>query len=854
VRPLRLQLKGFTAFRDLVELDFTELDLFAISGPTGSGKSSLLDAMTYALYGRVERVGDQVGQLISHGQPRMAVTLEFEVGREQFRVTRTTSAKRVTKIQLERLVDGEWRQAGEGSDRVREAESMIARTIGLTYDGFTRSVLLPQGKFAEFLVGDPRKRRDILTELLGLELFQRMAKRAGERSRDAEMQAKTMTDMLDREYVDATPEALKGARASAKAAQKRERALAEAAQRVLELLGRWQEAKRSAEEIQSSVEEVTRVVDLTREAAEELGGLIDSLQEAAEAAEGLAAESEAAQKAAEQASTSVQETQAKLGSASDLSRAQGYTRSLAEAMTARETKERKHAEIMGSAGGLGTALEAAKQALAASQQVLVEREVRLAEAEAALERARHGDLVAAVSSGLKVGDPCPVCGVPLAKAPKKAAAGALERATRTRGAASKAFDAAGKTVLQTDRALDGARRDLEANTGEQARLRSDLDDLEARIAIGREAIEAVLGTPLPDDPAAAIEERLGELHRLDRAEREAARAVAQSAQAVLRAEQQRDRVLAEIERRRDRLVVDFQPLLDRAARALGKKVTPTKVSAPPKAREPEALRHHAEQLAVTLTNLSERLWGEFDARSSKERELLEEANREVAGLLEPASTLEDLAEAANIACRSATADMATATQRAEDLAERLRRRKQLAEEVRGLEERKRLFRALALELRADRLIAFLQAEALQVLASAGSERLASLSDGRYRLGCRDDEFYVVDTWNGDEERSVRTLSGGETFLASLSLALALADQVRSLSTTDRARLDSLFLDEGFGTLDQEALDVVRDAIGQLAIDGRLIGVITHVRDLAEQFPRIEVEKSPRGSRLKLVAT
>src|SRR5918996_4768542 len=103
MRPLRLELKGFTAFRDPVEIDFTALDVFAISGPTGSGKSSLLDAMTYALYGRVERVGDRVKQLVSQGQPRMAVTLDFEVGRDRYRVTRTTFVdKRATKITLVR--------------------------------------------------------------------------------------------------------------------------------------------------------------------------------------------------------------------------------------------------------------------------------------------------------------------------------------------------------------------------------------------------------------------------------------------------------------------------------------------------------------------------------------------------------------------------------------------------------------------------------------------------------------------------------------------------------------------------------------------------------------------------------
>src|SRR5947208_9979103 len=116
MRPLKLEVKGFTAFRDVADLDFTKLDIFAISGQTGSGKSSLLDAMTYALYGRVERVGDRVSQLISQGQPRMAVTLEFEVGRERYRVTRSTPSKGATKILLERArPDGAWVQAGEGA-------------------------------------------------------------------------------------------------------------------------------------------------------------------------------------------------------------------------------------------------------------------------------------------------------------------------------------------------------------------------------------------------------------------------------------------------------------------------------------------------------------------------------------------------------------------------------------------------------------------------------------------------------------------------------------------------------------------------------------------------------------------
>src|SRR5438477_12974853 len=113
MRPVRLELKGFTAFREPQEIDFGELDLFAISGPTGSGKTSILDAITYALYGTIERVGKQAAQFVSQGQPRMSVKLEFVVNGDRYLVTRATPTTGATKIMLERREGDEWRQAGE---------------------------------------------------------------------------------------------------------------------------------------------------------------------------------------------------------------------------------------------------------------------------------------------------------------------------------------------------------------------------------------------------------------------------------------------------------------------------------------------------------------------------------------------------------------------------------------------------------------------------------------------------------------------------------------------------------------------------------------------------------------------
>ena len=115
---------------------------------------------------------------------------------------------------------------------------------------------------------------------------------------------------------------------------------------------------------------------------------------------------------------------------------------------------------------------------------------------------------------------------------------------------------------------------------------------------------------------------------------------------------------------------------------------------------------------------------------------------------------------------------------------------------------------------------------------------------REELAARaEQDFYVVDAWNGDAIRSVRTLSGGETFLASLALALALAESLTELGAESRATdaLDSLFLDEGFGSLDSDTLDTVVGALDTLHGGDRMVGIVTHVRELAERLPtRLDV--------------
>ena len=165
VRPVRLDVEGFTSFREKQSIDFSDLDLFAITGPTGAGKSSLIDALVFALYGQVPRVGDDYKQLISHGAERLNVLLEFEVGKERYRIARTARPAGASKQRLERIEDGE---AHPLADRARDIRARIETLLGLDYDGFTRSVVLPQGQFDAFLKGEPKERRKILVSLLNL--------------------------------------------------------------------------------------------------------------------------------------------------------------------------------------------------------------------------------------------------------------------------------------------------------------------------------------------------------------------------------------------------------------------------------------------------------------------------------------------------------------------------------------------------------------------------------------------------------------------------------------------------------------------------------------------------------------
>jgi DNA repair protein SbcC/Rad50 len=455
--------------------------------------------------------------------------------------------------------------------------------------------------------------------------------------------------------------------------------------------------------------------------------------------------------------------------------------------------------------------------------------------------------IAAACQGLHVGDSCPVCGGTITALPDvdTTALDALkadgERLKTDVGALDKA-------ARDADKARDAAERDLNE-------ARKDITRVEAELTKRREALEAAsttvaeaFGGAIPADATDTLTMRIQALEGLTAKERSTA-TDAQSAELASR-DAATALAKADAEAGAERARLQAQPLSSLAKRV--GEISSIVVDVVELPDDAQALAASSRQAGVALVAAASALETKADEHGQGEPALLREATELVGTLVPAASSIAGLLESLVAATRKATADGATARQQVETLTERLRKRAEMQKEVIVLHDRAAQFRHLATELRADRLIAYLQGEALALLCEAGTAHLGRISDGRYRLLYEDDEFLVCDTWNGEEKRSVRTLSGGETFLASLALALALSEQVQALAVTQRARLDSLFLDEGFGSLDPGSLQIVEDALSQLGADGRMVGVITHIAELAERLPaRILVTKSQRGSTLSL---
>jgi exonuclease SbcC len=822
VRPVRLDLAGFTVFREPTTVDFTDADFFALVGPTGSGKSTVLDAICFALYGTVPRWGDRraIANALAPSCTEARVRLVFESAGARYVLTRVVrrdgKGSVATKgAAMELLPPGfdlasfDTGLTNEDLGEVvagtpSEVDDAVQQIVGLPYEQFTKCVVLPQGEFAAFLHAKPADRQRILVNLLGLDVYGRIREKAAGLVATAEAQM-AAADQLLAGLADADDAAWQAA-----------------TDRVATLGG-------LVKDVDAVVPELERARRDAAAAAERLAGLDAEIGKLAsirtpagisEIAAGAATAVAAATTAAEAVTATEdleEKVRAELAAAGD----EAALRRLLDGYAERRRLAREAAGLAETVGAAEAEHARAAASLDKARRRGAAAVAALDEAREAYQAARTADAAAALRPHLAVGEACPVCEQSVVTLPAVAHTSEVAAAERAGKKARKDAEAAERAVRQCDDAVRDLDRALAAARAHAAQVDARLAELDGRLA----------GAPEPAEierelaGIAALQRRLDEAAGGVRGAREAQRRAAAAAKAA------DDRLRASWR--------TFDGVRDGVAR-LG----------PPPADRDDLAAAWSVLAGWTARELSTRRTAREQAATSvADAARAEETVRDrIAGLFAAAAVPlgADPARAAAVALERAEAQVRRVEERRADAA-RLREKKA------GHEREAQVAKALANHLRANNFERWLLAEALDALLDGASRILRELSGGQYDLGHDKGEFFVVDHHDAGLRRAVRTLSGGETFQASLALALALSEQLAGLSTA-AASLESIVLDEGFGTLDAATLDTVAATLENLAARGdRMVGVVTHVGALAERMPvRFEVRKNARTATVERV--
>ena len=940
MRPISLQMEGFTSFRQPVTIDFSDFDLFAITGPTGAGKTSIIDAMIYSLYGCTPRISKQsISELISQGAERLKVMFVFSSGKDEYRIardTKWTGKSSVTNVRLEQKDGEEWIPL---ADRVGDVDDQVEKVVGLDFKGFTKSVVLPQGQFDEFLKGRVDDRRKILSDLLQLDIYGRMMQRANEIAKDHKNKHDTLADLLARDYAKATRENLAELRTKLKELKPQIKPLdnkLSAIRRAMPFALQLRQNRRDLSETETALKKLgpervalekrltnsQRAIDATKKRIEALDATIkattydsrlrDTLLHKLPKSERLTAvsskvlELQTGQKKKSLRFAELQSLFTKSQVALETARKE---KSAADKELARE-KNRLSADLKkyGSADAISSLIQLDRQRIKDEQRkAKIEKELdRLlkdqdtrkkklltlkddsAKAEKQLEVARddHDLLVQQhaseeLKSTLAEGKPCPVCEQAVTRVPGVRRHPSIEQAKKK----VKDFEKQLTELVKTSSTLQGEITQTEPQIVGKKR---EVIETENRIRDAGKQILTVLANTGPETEEQLVQLR-GHILSLQEKVDQIAQHVDKSRQKETDAKDEGARCGKEHSIIESQLAGDTEQLEDLLSevktlkKELGKYSDLSVINAELKGQNKakEEFEEHRQSREVENDLLS-KAKDEFAQYSNSQHALtvrestLKDSCAKLSGALEKngkalisefpdlridtsapdrdaATQLERKSQEVESRRQSTQTEILRVEEQVNTLKGKIERATEMRNEIEVHKSQYAVARDLALALRGDQFIAFIQEEAYRRLALDGSVHLESLSSDRYSFDFDKDEFVVVDHWNADEPRPVATLSGGETFLASLALALALAEGLSGLSHgRSRFALESLFLDEGFGSLDPDTLDVVMQGIETLGTSDRLVGIVSHIPELAERLPgRISVRKAVGGSSIEL---
>jgi exonuclease SbcC len=859
--PIKLSLSGFLSYRDPVEIDFTRVELACIAGPNGAGKSSLLDAITWALFGQARKRDES---LINTQSNVAEVGLTFTYEGNVYRVQRTLPRGKTMVLEFHILQPGnETNGSGPSSNEepgiwkpltertLRETQGRIEQVLHLNYETFVNASFFLQGKADQFTQQNPGDRKRILSNILGLDVWEGYKQRSAERRKAVEDRIVGLDGHL--------------AEIQAELAEETERK-ARLAQLQSEL-GRLQQARVAQESVLESIRKVVALLEDRRKGVENLSRQLESttreLQEtetrlASRKAEKesyntlltRAQEVEAAYAGWQAARSRLEEWDAVAARFRDQDKRRQAPITEIEATRARLTQEMEtlqgqhkqveeaRAEIDGVNEKLETARHAQKEAEEhLSRRESLDEELKTAQQRLADARAEN-PVLRAEMEGLKErikqlsaaeGANCPFCGKLLTHdecqaliVELKTQGSELGDRFRTNQALLKEADSIVKNIEDEKRALFRADAELHFHTrtvdqltDRLATIQQWIADWETRAALRLAEVETALaGESFAGEARSLLAEIDADLKSIGydaSAHDEARRAEAggRSAEADLR----------NLEKARAALVP-----LEREIADLKKQVKKQKV-------EFKHLQEEYDRQAASLAEAQAQA-PDQDAAEQELLKLQEQENRlrmDVGGARQKVQVLEDLRARALILA-----------------AER-------EEHARTASQYKQLERAFGKDgvpaLLIEQALPQIEAKANEILdrLSGGNMSVRFITQAPFKDKRRDDLRETLDIRISDSSgtREYEMFSGGEAFRVNFAIRLALSEV---LARRAGARLQTLIIDEGFGSQDTQGRQRLIEAINLVRQDFARILVITHIDELKDAFPmRIEIEKTPRGS-------
>lgn len=917
MRPLKLTMSAFGPYADVVELDMTALGdrgLYLITGDTGSGKTTIFDAITFALYGKASgssRNSNMFRSKYADDKTDTYVELEFAYGDGVYKIRRNPTYERVKKRgigMVEEKADAEMIfPDGRIVTKSVEVTNEIKKLLGIDREQFTQIVMLAQGEFMKLLLSEATERREIFRRLFKTDYFMRLQERlkAEVKNTDSRYKASSAgiaqyiggircpedsgySEMLEKAKEglisnDAVLELISGI------LEKDEKAVSEYTEqadfisaeleKINNELGKYESALKQYEELKNSENEFVKVsAELEKlkkiyenaalnkheiEKAEREITLIEAESENYDRLEKLKSELKSSEKAytdTEQKSKKLIDDAEKTKNALEDYKSEYKTLESAgidRQKTEYEIKEtekrindgRQLAENTDKLLKEMKKLQKAQQEYTVSADAVKLRSVQLEEMKRLFDDCRAGIFAAS----LKSGEPCPVCGSTEHPNPAKMCGNPPEE-KEIKEAEAELNSLRDETANLNTKAAElntrvqGIKEAVEKSAAEFLGVNSDIDDISnlrknvEQAVKGAEAENLELCKKLEaenrriqrkiqlDELIPQTEEKLKSADTALRAtevelsvlrtRREEAEKNLQSAKSQLRfgSRKEAEEYINSLALKRDSLKKNIE-------------------TAEKNMRNGEDIHN---KLKSKIEYLSSQLPDDIIEKAQKtaeKKQVYLEKQEEISGISK-------CVESRITANRYALKGIAEESAAMAETEKKLTMLKDLSDTANGNVQGKE---KIMLET-------YVQMSYFDRVIARANSRFIVMTDGRYDLTRRETavdnrsksglELNVIDHYNGTE-RSVRTLSGGEAFLASLALALGLSEEVQS--SAGGIILDTMFVDEGFGSLDEETLNQAMKSIQGLAEGNRLVGIISHVGELRNRIDRqIVVTKDKTG--------